>query len=133
MQVADDSNLDQLSVDRAATLYQTADNKSVSILYRVGPSDAETQITIPGITTPYFLAVLSDYPVRVRLNGNSATQFTLVSNGAQATNVGAPLPDQCVFMMTGLVTSIYLQPIASAAQTANVKIILTGDPVSAYV
>ena len=39
---------------------------------------------------------------------------------------------KCFAAGTQLVSSIYLQPISGATQTANVTVIVTGDPVSAY-
>ena len=131
--VADDSSLTQpVFGPREMSAYQTKDLEVFSTTVRVGPSDAETTIAIAPVTTGYSIVLMSDYPVRVRLNGAAATQFTLLSNNVAATNVGAPLPDQCYLAMTGTVTELRLQPIASAASTANVKVVITGDPNSSY-
>ncbi len=129
---ADDSDLDQVTWQRKATFYQTKDNEVFSATVRVGTSDAEAAISIAPVTAGYFFCLMSDYPVRVRLNGAAATQFTLRSNSAAATNYGAPLPDNCCMMVSGAVTEVRLEPIASATQTANVKILVTGDPTNAY-
>ncbi len=131
--VADDSNLSQVDYDRTATLNQTRDLQVFHTVKRVAVSDAETQVAIAPVTTGYLVDIRSDYPVMVRFNGPSATQFTLKGNNVSPTNIGAPLPDQCVFVASMTVTSIYVAPITGAAQTANVKVCVTGDPVSSYV
>lgn len=131
--VADDSNLNQIEVQRSISIYQTKDNKSFNTTYRVGTSDAQHQISFSTVlTTGYFLYLASDYPIQVAVNASSPS-FTLNSNSAAAVNAGAPLPDQCCFIMSGQITSLYLTPISSATQTANVKITIVGDPTSAYV
>ena len=81
----------------------------------------------------YFIDIRSDYPVMIRLNGNTATQLTMKSNGVTPTNLGAPLPDQCVFVANVAVTSLYIAPISGATQTATVRIAISGDPTNAYV
>jgi hypothetical protein len=111
---------------------QTLDNESFATTIRVAPSASEAQVAIAPVTTGYFFALFSDYPVKVRLNGAMATQFTLKSNNVAAVSVGAPLPPQCCFMFNGEVTSVYLEPISSAAQTATVRIFVSGDPTSSY-
>ena len=70
----------------------------------------------------------------VRLISGTTTQIQLKTNNVATTNVGAPLPDQCVFVMTALLPNTYLTltPISGAAQTANVKIFASGDPLNAY-
>jgi hypothetical protein len=130
---ADDSSLEQVLFERAASFYQTKDLESCSLTYRVGPSDAEAAVSIAPVTTGYRLVLLSDYPVLVRLNGVSETQFTLKSNNVPATNVGAPKPDQCFFAITGTVTALRLAPISGATETATVKVFCSGDPQSSYV
>lgn len=130
--IADDSNLSQVLYKRKAAFYQSRDLEHCEKFLRVGPSDSETEVTLAPVTTGYFLEIRSDYPVKVRLNGAMATQFTLVSNNTAQVNLGAPLPDQCVFLATCNVTSLYVEPIASAAQTANVKVCVTGDPANVY-
>lgn len=131
--IADDATLDQVDYDRDATVYQVKDLQVFHTVKRIAPGVAEAQVPIAPITTGYFIDIRSDYPVMVRLNGVGATQFTLTSNSVSPTNLGAPLPDQCVFVANMQVTSIYLQPISGAGQTANVRIAITGDPQSAYV
>jgi hypothetical protein len=131
--VADDSNLQNLETQRSVTCFQTKDLKTWNQTYRVGTSDAQTANLLANISQGYFLWISSDYPVKVSINATSgAATFTLVSNNVAATNVGAPLPDQCMFAFTGLVTAVYLTPVASAAQTATVRLVVTGDPVNAY-
>jgi hypothetical protein len=131
--IADDATLDQVDYDRQSTVYQTKDLQVFHTVKRVAPADAETQVSIAPVTTGYFLDIRSDYPVLVRINGVSATQFTLKSNGVSPTNLGAPLPDQCVFVGTMTVTRIDIAPISGATQTANVKIAVSGDPQSSYI
>lgn len=131
--VGDDSNLQQKAFDRTATLTQVNDLEVANPTIRVAPADSDTQISLGTIAQGYAIAVFSDYPVKVRFNGNTSTQFTLTSNGATQTNVGAPLPAQCFIAGTFLVTSLYVAPISSAAQTATVWVVCTGDPTSAYV
>lgn len=131
--VSDDSNQTQIVYDRNCVVSQVKDLQACQVVKRVGVSDAETQVSLAPVSNAYYFELRSDYPVLVRLNGNTATQFTLKSNGVQPVNLGAPLPDACVFVVTGLVTSVYLAPISNAQQTANVRIVATGDPTSSYV
>lgn len=130
--IADDSNLNNVSFRRKATAFQTKDLEAAAPTVRIAPADSEATISIGTVTTGYAVAIFADYPVKVRLNGAAETQFTMRSNNVAAVNVGAPLPAQCVFIANIDVTSIRLTPIASAAQTANVWIAVTGDPTSAY-
>lgn len=130
--VADDQTLDQVDYDRQTTIYQTKDLQVCHVTKRVAPADAETQVSIAPVTTGYFLDIRSDYPVLVRINGASATQFTMKSNGVSPVNLGAPLPDQCIFVASVLVTRIDIAPISGATQTANVRLCVVGDPISAY-
>lgn len=130
--VADDSNQANKSFDRTATIWQTLDLETASPSLRVAPGDVEASIALGTIAQGYAVVVMADYPIRVRFNGPSATQFTLTSNNVPAQNVGAPLPANCVFAATMLVTSLYVQPITSAAQTANVWLTVTGDPSNPY-
>ncbi len=111
---------------------QTKDLQSAEAFVRIAPGASEAQVSIAPVTNGYWICVLSDYPVLVRLNGVSATQYTMRGNNVAATNVGAPLPDQCVFLATIAVTSVYLAPISGAVQTANCKVIVTGDPLNPY-
>lgn len=129
---ADDSNLRSVTFDRTLTAYQTRDLETAVAAVRVGTSDAQAQVSIAPLTTAYAVAVFSDYPIRVRFNGASETQFTMTPANVAAVNVGAPLPDQCAIYMQGQITSVWVQPISGATQTANVKIVATGDPSSAY-
>lgn len=131
--VADDSNKSSKSFDRQAYIYQVKDLETVGPTIRVQPADAEVQVSLGTITTGYAFAIFADYPIRVRINGASATQFIMHSNNVPATNTGAPLPPQCVFMGNVEITSIYVQPIVNAQQTANVWLSVTGDPASVYV
>lgn len=131
--VADDSNKSSVSFDRTAFIYQTRDLEAVSPTFRVAPADTEALISLGTITTGYAFALYSDYPIMVRLNGVSSTQFTMHSNGVPATNSGAPLPPQCVFMGNIEISSIRVAPITGAGQTANCWLVVTGDPQSAYV
>lgn len=130
--VADDSNKASVSFDRQAFIYQTKDLESVSPSFRVLPGDAEALISLGTITTGYAFALYADYPVLVRLNGVSATQLIMHTNNVPATNSGAPLPPQCVFMGTVEVSSIRIAPITGAAQAANCWLVVTGDPANAY-
>ena len=111
---------------------QVKDLQSFDTMVRVAPGAAESQLTLGPITTAYLLLVTSDYPVMVRPNGVSATQYTLKSNSVAAPNVGSPLPNQCVFLISGTITSLYLAPIAGAVQTANVTVFAAGDPLNSY-
>lgn len=130
----DDQTLKQVIFGpRELVAYQTLDLESATPVIRIGPSDAEAQVSLAPVTTGYCIHVTSDYPVKVRVNGSGATQFTMHGNNVAAVNVGAPLPDKCWFSASIEVTSLYLAPISSAAQTANVKVFVSGDPTSAYV
>src|SRR5262245_40456653 len=130
--VADDSNLEQVIFERSATIWKTLDLESVSPTLRVAPADGDTQVSLGAVTSGKFVALFSDYPIRFRINGAGATQFIMSSANVPATNVGAPLPAQCAFAGNLDVTSVYVQPIASAAQTANVWIVVCGDPTNNY-
>jgi hypothetical protein len=131
--IADDQTLDQVDYDRQSTVYQTKDLQVSHVTKRVAPGDAEAQVSIAPVTAGYFIDVRSDYPVMLRLNGVSATQFIMKSNGVSPTNLGAPLPDQCVFVATMTVTRIDIAPISGATQTATVRIAVSGDPQSSYI
>jgi len=133
--VAEDSNVEEgdITARRKIVAYQTKDLFACNKKLRVAPADAEAQVTLSPVTTGYFWAIFSDYPVKYRINGSTATQHTMRSNNTSNVNVGAPLPPQCIACGTSEVTSIYIAPIASAAQTANVNVIVTGDPASSYV
>lgn len=130
--VADDSNKSAVSFDRSAFVYQTKDLESVTQSFRVAPADAEFQVSMGQVGTAYGWALYCDYPVLVRLNGVSATQFTMHTNNVPATNSGAPLPPQCVAINNFEITSIRVAPISGAAQTANCWFVATGDPANAY-
>jgi len=130
--VADDQTLDQVDYDRDTTVYQSKDLQVFHTVKRVAPGDADTQVSIAPVSTGYFVDIRSDYPVLIRLNGNTATQLTMKTNGVTPTNLGAPLPDQCVYVATVQVTSLYIAPISGATQTASVKILISGDPLNAY-
>ena len=129
----DDSSLAELLGHGAATITQNKDNKSFVNKYQVAPGAAETLIDFSTtLTTGYRWAIFSDYPIMIRPNGVSATQFTMVSGNVAATNVGAPLPYQCVHVSTSQLTSLRLAPISGASQTANVKVLIFGDPTNSY-
>ena len=130
--VADDSSLDQVDYDRDSTIWQTKDLQVIHPTIRIAPGAAEGPVSLGAITQGYFVDIRSDYPIMLRLNGVSATQFTMATNNTAPTNLGAPLPDQCVFIATVKLTSLYLAPIAGATQTANVRICITADPLNAY-
>ena len=134
--VADDSEMTRKYFDATATLYQSLDKEAVVKIVRIGTADADAEVSLSPLATAKYVEIRSDYPVRYRWIGSgsaaAATQMTLVGQGVAAVNQGAPLPDKCVAIITGNVTSLYLQPIASAAQTANVTVIASGDPVSDY-
>jgi len=131
--VADDQTLDQVDYDRDTTVYQTKDLIVFHGTTRIAPGASDTQIPITPVVNGYFIDIRSDYPVMIRLNGNTATQLTMKSNGVSPTSLGAPLPDQCVFVANVAVTSLYIAPISGATQTATVRIAISGDPQSAYV
>lgn len=130
--IADDQTLDQVDYDRQTTVYQTKDLQVFHVTKRVAPADAEAQVVIAPVVAGYFVDIRSDYPILVRFNGASNTQYTLKSNGVSPTNLGAPLPDQCVFVATMTVTRIDIAPISGAQQTATVRIAVSGDPTSPY-
>lgn len=131
--VADDSSLAEPLGHGAATITQNRDNKSFVNKYQVLPGSAEQLIDFSTtLTLGYRWAVFSDYPILLRANGPSATQLTMASGNVAATNVGAPLPYQCLHASTTQITSLRLAPIANASQTANVKVIIVGDPTNAY-
>lgn len=131
--VADDSNQQQVSFDRSVSLKRTEDNEVYVGTLRIGAADSEATIALGTITTGYAISLYSDYPIRVRLNGASETQFVMTSSNTPVTNFGAPAPSNCCFVATVQVTSLRLQPINDAAQTATVHVAVTGDPTSAYV
>ena len=130
--VADDSELGRKYYDGKAQVYQTLDQKVVTKVVRVGTGDAEAAVDITPITSGKCIQVLSDYPIKLRLNGAAETQFVGIGQGVKVTNQGSPVPDKCIFYLTCNVTSVRLAPITSATQTANVTVIVTGDPISDY-
>jgi hypothetical protein len=111
---------------------QVQDLQEFSTTVRIVPGASEAPVAIAPVVNGYFIAVFSDYPVMVRLNGPSATQFTMKSNNVPIVNFGSPSPNMCIFMMTGTVTSLYLAPISGSQVTANVKVTVTGDPTNVY-
>ena len=129
---ADDSNVQQVAFDRSAAIWKTADLEVAAPTIRVAPADSQVQVTLGSISNGKFIAIFADYPIMFRLNGSSATQFTFTTANVPATNVGAPLPAQCAMAGNFNITSLYVQPIASAAQTANVWICCAGDPTNDY-
>lgn len=131
--VGDDSNLSNVDWDRTAVIDQSQDLQVFHVTKTVNPSDAEAQVSIAPVTTGYYVEIRSDYPILYRINGVSATQMTMKSNNVQPVNVGAPSPDRCVFAATITCTRIDIAPISGATQAAKVRILVTGDPTSAYV
>ena len=118
-----------------AFMDQTKDRQVYSQTHLVAPTDPEFTVPLSGaVSTTYFTLVASDYPVLVRLVNSGTTQIQLRTNNVAATNVGSPLPDQCVFIITGTLPNAYLTltPIAGAVQTATVKVFATGDPLNPY-
>ena len=118
-----------------AFMDQTKDRQVYSQVHLVNPTDTEFTVPISNaITTAYFTLVASDYPVMIRLVNAQTTQIQLRTNNVAATNVGSPLPDQCVFLLTGTLpgTFLTLAPISGAVQTANVKVYSSGDPTNPY-
>lgn len=129
---ADSANLDNLSYFRKAYVEQIQDLKTYVTTLRVAPGASEFTVEFDdNITTGYYLECRSTYPIIVRVN-SSATLYTLKSNTVPAKNTGAPAQDQCIFIMTGLVTNFRVSPISGAAETAIVNILITGDPTNAY-
>lgn len=130
--VATDASLTQVFADYEKVVgEQTNDNAVFNRVYQVGPADQE--LLIPsGITNAYSVTVLSDYPVRLRMNSSSGSQFTMKSAYVGLPNVYSAKPYSCVFTADMLVTSLYIAPISGSAQTANVAVLLTGDPSAPY-
>lgn len=132
--VGDDSSLSELAGHGSAAISQTKDNKSFVSKFTVAPGAVQAQIDFSTtLTTGYRWLLLSDYPIMFRVNGSTATQQTMESGNVAATAVGAPLPYNCFAGATAQITSLYVQPIAGASTTANCKLIICGDPTSAYV
>lgn len=132
--IADDSSLSELMGHGSAAVSQTKDIKSFVNKYTVAPGASQVQIDFSTtLTTGYRWALFSDYPIMYRTNSVSGTQKTLASGNVAATNNGAPLPYSCFVMATEQITGLWLQPIAGATTTANVKVLVCGDPTSAYV
>ena len=133
VQVARDSTLsDMLAGPGVATVSQTADNKEFSVGYRIGPSDGE--FTVPYstvITNVYRWMLFSDLPIQYRRSLTDA-KVTLASGNVPAVNVGAPSPWQCFVGGTEKISGLYLSPVTGATATANVYLILCGDPSNAY-
>lgn len=133
VQAGDDSNLQSKLFDRAATFFQTKDLVTYTGTIRIAPGAADALVPITPVIQGYYIALFSDYPVQWRLNGVSATQQTMASNGQPVVNNGAPAPDQCCLISSTKLTSLYLAPISGAAQTATVHVFVSGDPLSVYV
>lgn len=114
---------------------QTKDLQQYAQVHRVNATDPEFTVPVSSlITNSYFVAIFSDYPVLLRFVGVSTAQVQLRSNNVAASNFGSPPPPQCVHLSTaGLVNQyLTLTPIAGAVQTANVTVMVSGDPLSAY-
>lgn len=132
-QVGDDSNLASNQWDRPLVIDQSQDQQVFETIKTVNPADAEAQLSIAPVVNGYYVEIQSDYPIMMRVNGNTATQLTMKSNNVQPVNVGAPTPPRCFYAATVTCTSIYLAPIAGATQAAKVKVLVVGDPISAYI
>lgn len=134
--VADDIELARKFYEGACITYQSADQEVVTKRVRIAPGASDTAVDLTPLSQGYHFEIRSDYPVKYRVIGSgsavAATQHTLIGQGVAAVSQGAPMPDKCFAAGTQLVSSIYLEPIASASQTATVTVIVTGDPVSAY-
>lgn len=131
---ADSSQQTEIAGQGSASIEQVLDQKCFSNKILVVPGAAQVQVDFSSsLTTGYRWAILSDYPIMFRVNGVAATQETMQSGSVAPTNTGAPAPYSCFAAATTQLTSLYVQPIAGAAQTANVKIIILGDPVSVYI
>lgn len=129
---ADDSSLSGKTFDRTAVLSKTLDLEGAAPTLRVAPGDSDTQVILGTVASGKMIAVYADYPIKVRFNGSSATQFTLNTSNVPVVNNGAPLPPCCFIGGTFNVTSLYVAPITSAAQTANVWVCVAGDPLDDY-
>jgi hypothetical protein len=129
--VADDSNLAN-KTERELCVYQTRDLEAGGLpTIRIAPGDEEIQVVLGNIAVGYFIHVQSDYPVQWRLrDSDGLNPFT--PGNVQPTNLGAVLPPQCFLTTTSRIPGLYLSPIDSAGQTANVTILISGDPSSAY-
>lgn len=131
---ADSSQQNQVEGEGSVFIEQTKDLKCFSARVQVAPAASQVQIDFSSVlTTGYRWALFSDYPIMYRTNGVSATQKTMTSGSVAPVSSNAPLPYQCFAAGTEQITSLYVQPISGATQTANVKAIVIGDPQSAYV
>lgn len=134
--VADDSELTRKFYDGTAQVEQVLDLEIVTKVVRVAPGASDAAVDLTPVSQGYYFEIRSDYPVKYRVIGSgsaaAATQQTLIGQGVQIVSRGAPLPDKCLAFGAQLVSSIYLEPISGATQTANVTVIVTGDPVSSY-
>lgn len=129
--VADDSNLNNKSFERSATIWKTVDLKADAPTLRVAPADTNTQVALP-VTNIKAWAVFADYPVQVRFNASNGTPHPMSVSNVPAVNVGSPLPPQGCIAGNTTITGIWLSPITSASQTANVWIMVVGDPIADY-
>lgn len=134
--VADDSELTRKFYEGTCQVDQVLDNEVVTKIVRVAPGASDAAVDLTPISQGYYYEIRSDYPVKYRVIGSgsaaAATQQTLIGQGISIVSRGAPLPDKCFAAGSQLVSSIYLEPISGATQTANVTIVLSGDPTSAY-
>lgn len=130
--VGRDSTLTDTLAQGQATVYQVNDNKEIQFAYRVGANDAE--FTVPystAITNVYRWMLFSDQPIQYRRSLTDA-KVTLASGSVASVNVGAPQPWQCFVGGTEKIAGLYISPAVGALNTANVLIILCGDPAIAY-
>lgn len=131
--VGDDSNLSNVDYDRTAVVDQSQDQQVFHTSKTVNPADTDSLLPIAPVVNGYYVEIRSDYPILFRINGASATQYTMKSNNVQPVNVGSPVPDRCVYSATVACTSVYLAPIAGATQAAKVKVLVVGDPINPYI
>lgn len=129
LQTGDDAGTLARLLDQ--TLDQALDLKQALAQVSVNPSDTEFAIAT-NISNVYNCTIASSYPILVRFNGDSATQFQLTSNSVAEQNIGSTPVYTCVAVLPFKITSLKLAPIAGATQVAQVKIIMTGDPAVAY-
>ncbi len=134
--VADDSELSRKYYEGTAQCSQSLDKEVVSKVVRIVPGAADAAVDLTPLSQGYYYELRSDYPVKYRVIGSgsavAATQQTLIGQGVAIVSSGAPKPDKCFAAGTQLVSSIYLEPISGATETATVTVVVTGDPVSAY-
>ncbi len=111
---------------------QNLDQELVVKRIPLSSSASETTVDITPLTTAKRAWITSDYPFRLRLNGASETQFVINADNGTVTNVGAALPARIAFHIPFNITAVRVQPVSGAGATANITIVLAGDPSSDY-